>query len=83
MVTCHVRLDFPVSTSTLQPSNTMKCPAKGPKRPPEASNTDSRKPRIGRIFGYMAQNVILRAPTPPAIPHFLWFPPLSIAQTDA
>ena len=44
---------------------------------------DSHKPRIGHIFGYMAQNAIPRAPTPPATPHFVWFPPLRIAQTDA
>ena len=79
----HVRLDFPVSTSSLRPSNSMICPGNGPKRPPEAPNADSHKPRIGHIFGYMAQNAIPRAPTPPATPHFLWFPPLKIAQTDA
>ena len=42
--------------------------------------TDSPKPRTGRILGYVAQNPIPRAPTPPATPHFLWFPPLQIAQ---
>ena len=83
MGTLHVRLDFPVSTSSLRPSNSMICPGNGPKRPPEAPNADSHKPRIGHIFGYMAQNAIPRAPTPPATPHFLWFPPLKIAQTDA
>ena len=81
--TPHVRLDFPVSTSSLRPSNSMICPGNGPKRPPEAPNADSHKPRIGHIFGYKAQNEIPRAPTPPATPHFLWFPPLIIAQTDA
>ena len=44
---------------------------------------DSHKPRTGHIFGYMAENAILRAPSPPATPHFLWFPPLKIAQMDA
>ena len=83
VATLHVRLDFPVSTSSLRPSNSMICPGNCPKRPPEASNADSHKPRIGHIFGYMAQNAIPRAPTPPATPHFLWFPPLRIAQTDA
>ena len=39
--------------------------------------------KIGHIFGHMAQNAIPRAPSPPATPHFLWFPPLRIAQTDA
>ena len=85
--TLHVRLDvwldFPVSTSSLRPSNSMICPGNNPKRPPEAANADSHKPRIGHILVYMAQNAIPRAPTPPATPHFLWFPTLRIAQTDA
>ena len=81
--TLHVPLDVPVSTSSLRPSNSMICRGSGPKRPPEAPTADSHKPRIGHIFGYMAQNAIPRAPTPPASPHVLWFPPLRIAQTDA
>ena len=81
--TLHVRLDFPVSTSSLRPSNSMTCPGNGPKRPPEAPNADNHKPRIGHIFGYMAQNVIPRAPSPHSTPHFLWFPPLRIAETNA
>ena len=72
-------LTSPESTSSLRPSNSMICPGNGPKRPPEAPNGDSHKPRIGHIFGYMAQNAISRAPTPPATPHFMWFPPLRIA----
>ena len=58
---------------------------KGPQKPQILCRLagDSHKPRIGHIFGYMAQNAIPRAPSPPAIPHFLWFPPLRIAQTDA
>ena len=80
--TLHMRLDFPVSTSSLRPSNSMICPGRGPKRPPEAPNANSHKPRIGHIFAYMAKNAIPRAPTPPATPHFLWLPPLKIAQTD-
>ena len=75
----HVQLDFPVSTSSLRPSNSMICPGNGPKRPPEAPNADGHKPRIGHIFGNVAKNAIPRAPTPPATPHFLWFPPLKIA----
>ena len=82
MATTHVRLDFPVSTSSLPPSNSMIYPGNGLKRPPEAPNADSHKPRIGHIFGYMAQNAIPRAPIPPATPLFLWFPPLRIAQRD-
>ena len=76
MATPHVQVDFPVSTSSLRPSNSMICPGNGPKRPLEAPNADSYKPRIGHIFGYMSQNAIPRAPTPPATAHFLWFPPL-------
>ena len=83
VATLHVRLDCPVSTRSLRPPNSMICPGNGPKRPPEAPNADSHKPRIDHIFGYMPQNAIPRAPTPPATPHFLWFPPLIIAQTDA
>ena len=33
----HVRLDFPVSTSSLQASKSMICPENGPKRPPKSS----------------------------------------------
>ena len=72
--TRHVPLDFPVSTSSLRPSNSMTSPGNGPKRPREVPNADSHKPRIGHIFGYMAQNAIPRAPTPPATSHFLGFP---------
>ena len=80
----HVRLDFLVSTSHLRPSDSTICPGNGPKRPPQAPLAgDSHKPRIGHIFGYMAQNAIPRAPNPPATPLVLWFPPLKIAQMDA
>ena len=34
MGTLHVRLDFPVSTSSLQPSNSMICPGNGPEKAP-------------------------------------------------
>ena len=36
--TLHVRLDLSVSTSSLPPSNSMICPGKCPKRPPQAPN---------------------------------------------
>ena len=81
--TLHVQLHLLVSTSLLRPSNSMICPRKGQRRPPQASNADSHKPRTGHIFRYMAQNVIPRAPSPPATSHFFWFAPLIIAQTDA
>ena len=43
--TLHVRLDFPVSTSSLRPSNSVICPGKGPKSPqkpqmPTATNQE-------------------------------------------
>ena len=34
--TLHMQLNFPVSMSSLRPSNSMICPGNGPKRPPEA-----------------------------------------------
>ena len=84
----YVRLHFPMSTSPLRPSNSTICPGngkKGPQKPQILCRLagDSHKPRIGHIFGYMAQNAIPRAPSPPATPHVLWFPPLRIAQMDA
>ena len=83
--TLYVRLDFPVPTSSLRPSNSTICPTNSPKRPQKPQILcrlagNSHKPRTGHIFGYTAQNAIPRAPNPPAIhPHFLWFPPLRIA----
>ena len=77
---CHVRLDFPVSTSSLPPSNSMICPGNGPKRPPQAPNADNHKPRIGHIFGYMAQNAIPRAPIPPEPPTFCGFHPSNLPK---
>ena len=55
------------------------------KKPQEMHSlaTDSPKPRIVHNLGYVAQNAILKAPRPPATPHFLWFSPLGLAQTDA
>ena len=56
MGTLHVRLDFPVSTSSLRPSNSMICPGNGPKKGPQKLQMPTAtKPRIGHIFGYMAQ----------------------------
>ena len=88
MATLHVRLDFAVSTSPLVPFNsTIKCekrPKKAPKSPKIcAMCTNPAKPSTGLILGYVAHIRIPRAPSPPAIPHFLWFPSLGIAQTDA
>ena len=69
--TLHGRLDFPVSTSPLRPSNSMIYPGSNPKRPPKAPNANSHKPRIDHIFGYMAQKAIARARTPPVTPTFV------------
>ena len=77
---CQVRLDFTVSTSSLRPSNSMICPGNGPKRPPQAPNADNHKPRIGHIFGYMAQNAIPRAPIPPEPPTFCGFHPSKLPK---
>ena len=58
-----------------------KWPKKAPKSPKNgAMCTSTPKPRTGRILGYVAQKRIPRAPSPPATPHFLWFPSLEIAD---
>ena len=60
-----------------------KRPKNAPKRPKIcAMCTNPPKPSTGRILGSVAQNSIPRAPSPPATPHFLWFPSLRIAQRD-
>ena len=83
--TLHVRLDFTVSKSSLVPFNFTICPRNGPKRRQKAPKTcamrtNTPKPSTGRILGYVAQNPIPKAPSPPASPRFLWFPSLRIAQ---
>ena len=56
-----------------------KRPKKAPKSPRNcAMCTSTSKPRTRRILGYVAQIRISRAPSPPATPHFLWFPSLRI-----
>ena len=45
-------------------------------------DTDGPKPRTDHILTYVAQNDDPRACRPLATPHFLWFPPLQIVQTD-
>ena len=74
-----------------EPSNALqlhnmseKWPKKAPKSPKIcAMCTDTPKPSMGRILGYVAQNPISRAPSPPATPRFLWFPSLKVAQREA
>ena len=87
LATLHMQLDFLVSKSPMRPSNSMMCPRNASKWPPKAQNlctlaVVSRKPRLSHILGYVAQNVILRAPSPPATTHFLWFPAPRIPQMD-
>ena len=81
MATSHAQLDFSVSKSPLVPFNSTICLQNGPKRRQKAPKicamcTNTPKPSTGRILGYVAQNPIPRAPSPPASPHFLWFPSL-------
>ena len=59
-----------------------KRPKKVPKSPKNcAMCTNPPKPSMDRILGYVAQNPIPRAPSPPATPHFLWFPSLENRPT--
>ena len=80
MGTLHVRLDFPVSTSSLRPSNSMICPGNGPKRSPEAPNANSHKPSIGHIFGYMAQMQFRGHLIHPQPPTFCGFHPSELPK---
>ena len=80
-----MRLDLLVTKGPLVPSNSTICPRNGPKgrqKAPKtcAMRTNTPKPSPGRILGYVAQIRIPRAASPPATPHFLWFPSLRIAQ---
>ena len=86
--TLHVRLDCPVTKSPFLPTSSTICPRNGPKMAKNGLNVRclcqrGPKPSTGRILRYVAQNRIPRAPSPPATPHFLWFPTLRIAQRDA
>ena len=88
VATLHVRLDFTVSKSPLVPFNSTICPRNGPKRRQKAPKFAQCTPthpetKHKPYLGYVAQNRIPRAPSPPASPHFLWFPSLKIAQRDA
>ena len=80
-------LDGAVTKSPLLPSSSTMRPRNGPKMAKYGLNVRcSRqigpKPKTGHILGYVAQNRIPGAPSPPAIPHFLWFPSLTMAQRD-
>ena len=72
--TLHVRLNCPVTRSPFLPSSSMIHPRNGPKMAKNGRNVrclwqNGRKPRVGRILGYVAQNPIPRAPSPSANPH--------------
>ena len=45
-------------------------------------NNDGPKPRTDHILTSVSQNYDPSAHRPPATPHFLWFPPLQVAQMD-
>ena len=73
VATLHVRLDCPMTKSPLLPSNSTICLRNGPKMAKNGLNVrflcqTSPKPIMGRILGYVAQNRIPRAPSPPAPP---------------
>ena len=70
------------------PSSSAICPRNAPQMAKNGVNVrclcqTGRNPQTGRILGYVAQNRIPRAPSPPTTPHFLWFPSLRMAQRDA
>ena len=73
-----------ISTYKHQNSLHRETPPNGPKKPQNVCIlvVVSLKPRLGHILGYVAQNTILRAPSPPATTHLWCFPTLRIAQTD-
>ena len=69
----HVQCHFPVTKSPFLPSTPAICPINGPKRAQNGLNVCclcqiGPKPRTGRIVDYVAQNRILRTPSPPALP---------------
>ena len=85
--TLHLRHHCPGNKSPFLPSSSTICPRNGPKMAQPGQTVRYRcptqpTPRKGRILGYVAQNQVPRAPIPPATPHFLWLPSLTIAQRD-
>ena len=87
VATSHVRLDFAMLESPLLPFTCKICPKDGPERSQKAPNLRNvhkhPKTKHRPYLGLCGSKRIPRAPSPPATPHFLWFPPLGIAQTDA
>ena len=76
--TLHVRLDGPVNKSPFLPPSSTICLRNGPKMAKNGLNVrylcpTRPKPRTGRILGYVAQNRIPRAPSPPQPPTFCGF----------
>ena len=71
--------------SPFLPSSSTICSRNGPKMAKNGQNVrylcpTRPKPRTGRILGYVAQNQVHSAPSPPAIPQSLWFPLPRITQ---
>ena len=88
MATLHMQLDFPCRRALqnpLTPQYVRDLPPKGPQKHENLCTwaAESPKPETDHILGYVAQNAISSARSPPATTHFCWFPPLKIAPTDA
>ena len=74
-----------VSKSPLVPFNSTICPRNGPKRRQKAPKSapcalTPRNQAWAVSWAMWLKIRIPRAPSPPATPHFLWFPTLRIAQ---
>ena len=72
--TLHMRDDCPVNKSPFLPSSSRMCPRNGLKIAAIGPNVrylcpTRPEPRTGRIFGFVGENQVLRAPIPPATPH--------------
>ena len=77
----HVRLNCIMSESPLMPFLSAKGPRNGPKRREKGRKfcvicTNTPKRSTGNILGYVAQNRVPRAPSPPATIQFLGLPSL-------
>ena len=85
VATLHVRLDCPMNKSSFLPSGPTICPKRpknGQKWPKCALFVSNTAKTEKFTVSWVAQNQVPRAPIPPAIPHFLRFPTLRIAQRD-
>ena len=80
----------PRSHRVKEPSSALQVHDMSKKRPKQAPKnpkvcaicTNTPKPSTGRILGYVAQNPIPRAPSPPATTYFFWFSKLRNRPTS-